>query len=71
MQPVLDKEAAARLKEAAEMGDVTELMTIAAEFSARSNQFAACKDRIVELADDFDFDGIEEIVKQLENVADT
>lgn len=71
LPPDLAREAAARLKEAAEMGDVTELQAIADDFNARLNQFTAYRDRIVELADDFDFDGIADIVTQLEKMADT
>jgi len=67
LPPALAREAAARLKEAAEMGDVTELISIADEFNSRSDRFASYRDRIVELADDFDFESIAELVQRLEN----
>jgi PAS domain S-box-containing protein len=51
-------EAAARLREAAELGDVSGLAAIAEEMISRWKGFAPYRDRIVRLADDFDFDGV-------------
>jgi two-component system, sensor histidine kinase and response regulator len=58
LPPELAKEAAGRLREAAEMGDVSGLMAIAEELSSRCDAFAPYKMKITQLADDFDFDGI-------------
>ena len=58
LPPELAKEAAGRLREAADMGDVSGLMAIAEELSSRSDAFAPYKMKITQLADDFDFDGI-------------
>jgi HPt (histidine-containing phosphotransfer) domain-containing protein len=58
LPPELAKEAAARLREAADMGDVSSLMAIADEFLSRSVEFAPYQAKITQLADDFDLDGI-------------
>ena len=58
MPPELAKEAASRLREAAELGDVSGLAAIAEEMTSRWQGFAPNRDRITRLADDFDFDGI-------------
>ena len=63
--PELAKEAATRLREAAELGDVSGLAAIAEELTSRSPNFAPYRDRIAKLADDFDFDGILALVKEL------
>ncbi len=59
------KEAADRLREAADMGDVTSLMAIADEFLSRSAEFASYHAKIAQLADDFDLDGILALVNDL------
>ena len=71
LPPELAKEAAGRLREAADMGDVSQLAAIADEFLARSAEFAPYKAKITQLADDFDFDGIlilaNDLLKEEEN----
>jgi len=54
----LARETAKRLREATEMGDVSGLKTIAEEMISRSKDFSPYRDRIVQLADNFDFEGI-------------
>ena len=66
----LAKEAAGRLRDAADMGDVTELNAIAAEMRSRSTEFAPYSDQIDQLADDFDFDGVLELADRLEKMDD-
>jgi HPt (histidine-containing phosphotransfer) domain-containing protein len=63
----LAREAADRLKEAADMGDVDELIAIADDISARSPTFDSHRQQIVQLADDFDFEGIAKLAEALEN----
>ena len=58
LPPELAKEAAARLRETADMGDVSSLMAIADDFLSRSAEFAPYQAKIAQLADDFDLDGI-------------
>lgn len=62
----LAKEAAERLREAAELGDVSGVASIAGEMMLRSGDFAPYQRRIIKLADDFDFDGIIAIAAELE-----
>jgi two-component system, sensor histidine kinase and response regulator len=64
----LAKEAAGRLREAAEMGDVSGLAAIATEMASRSQDFAPYQGKIAKLADDFDFDGILELANDLEKI---
>jgi hypothetical protein len=64
----LAKEAAGRLRDAADMGDVSELAAIAEEFLGRSGEFAPYKAKIIQLADDFDFDGILLLASDLEKI---
>jgi PAS domain S-box-containing protein len=64
--PDLAREAADRLREAAEMGDVSGLTNIAGEMASRCEGFAPYQSKIAQLADDFDFDGILALTKELE-----
>jgi CheY-like chemotaxis protein/HPt (histidine-containing phosphotransfer) domain-containing protein len=66
LAPDLAREAATRLREAAEMGDVSALTEIAEELAARSKDFAPYQGRIAQLADDFDFEGILGLANDLE-----
>jgi PAS domain S-box-containing protein len=63
--PELAREAADRIREAAEMGDVTRIKSIAGECRSQSESFAPIADRIIDLTSDFDFDGILKIADQL------
>jgi PAS domain S-box-containing protein len=67
--PDLAGEAASRLREAAEMGDVSGLAAIAEEMTSRCEGFAPYRSRIAQLADDFDFEGILALADDLENMA--
>ncbi|MGB5747841.1 MAG: transporter substrate-binding domain-containing protein [Desulfobacterales bacterium] len=66
----VDKEAFRRLRDAAEMGDVTEVVSIADEIASQANSFSPYRAKIAQLADDFDFDGILQLADQLENAGD-
>ena len=68
LPPDLAREAAQRLREAAEMGDVSGLTAVCSELAAKSDAFAAHKTRIIRLADDFDFDGILKLADELEKI---
>ena len=54
-----------RLRADAEMGNVSALMTIAEELKARSDSCAPLSERIVQLAEDFDFEGILKLAGEL------
>jgi CheY-like chemotaxis protein len=65
--PELAKEAARRIKAAAEMGDVTELTSIAEELKNRSASCQPLSKLILQLAEDFDFDGILLLAAELDS----
>jgi len=67
LAPGLAREAARRLREAAEMGDVSALTEISEEMAARSKDFAPYFGRIARMKDDFDFEGILGLADGLEN----
>jgi CheY-like chemotaxis protein len=62
--PELSRTLADRIQAAAEMGDVTEIKSIAEELKAESAAMAPFCDDLIRLADDFDFDGIQKIVRE-------
>jgi two-component system sensor histidine kinase/response regulator len=64
--PELSKEVADRIKAAAEMGDVMQIRSIAADLVSESDAAAPFCNKIVQLADDFDFDGIQKFVCDLD-----
>ncbi len=66
----VDKETIRRLRDAAEMGDVTEVAAIADEIASQAPGFSPYRARIAQLADDFDFDGILQLTDKLGNLAD-
>ena len=67
--PEMAVEAARRIKEPAELGDVTQIKSIAEEFKSKSEAFAPLCDRFIQLAEDFDFDGISRSAGELEKLA--
>ncbi len=58
----LAQKAADRINAAAEMGDVMLIKSIADDLKSESNAVAPFCNRIVQLAEDFDFDGIQKIM---------
>ena len=67
--PNMAAEAISRIKEPAEMGDVTQIKSIAAELKTKSDALAPICDKFIQLADDFDFEGISKLVGELEKIA--
>jgi two-component system sensor histidine kinase/response regulator len=67
--PEMARKAADRIKEPAELGDITQIKSIAEELKSRSDAFAPFSDRFIQLADDFDFEGISSLVSELEKIA--
>jgi HPt (histidine-containing phosphotransfer) domain-containing protein len=59
------KEIANRIKAAAEMGDVIQIKSIAEELKSESDAMAPFCDELVRLADNFDFDGIQKFMLEL------
>ena len=61
-------EAASRLRDAAEMGGISGVVSVVHDLESRSSTFAPYKDRIVQLAEDFDFDGVLEAALDFEEM---
>ena len=57
---------AKRIRDAAEMGDVMTLNAIAAEIRTHSDSCAPLSKQIVQLAEDFDLDGIQKLADALD-----
>ena len=64
--PELTMQITGRIREAAEMGDVSQVNLIAEEMKSQSESLAPVCDQFIQLAADFEFDGILELVKELE-----
>ena len=65
--PELKKKATDSIKAAAGMGDVMKIKSIAEELKAESDAMAPFCDDLIRLADDFDFNGIQKIVLELDS----
>jgi hypothetical protein len=65
----LARQTAERLREAVDMGNITELKTIAAGLESESDQYSSFSSTILKLAEDFDFDDIVKLVAELETQA--
>jgi two-component system sensor histidine kinase/response regulator len=61
------KEATDRIKVAAEMGDVMQIKLIAEELMSKSEAVAPFYDKLIRLAEDFDFDGIQKFMLELDS----
>ena len=65
LAPVLAKKTADRINEAADMGDVMQIKSIAQELRSESDAMAPLCDKLIDLAEDFDFEGIQKILREL------
>jgi CheY-like chemotaxis protein len=65
VSPELPIETVRSIRTASEMGDVLEIKSIAAELKSGSVDFVPVCDKLIQLADDFDFDGILKLAKEL------
>ena len=59
----LPQKEADRISAAAEMGDVMQIKSIAEELKSESEAMVPFCNRMVQLAEDFDFDGIKKFVE--------
>jgi polar amino acid transport system substrate-binding protein len=66
----VDSAAIGRLRDAAELGDVTEVVAIAEEIALQARAFSPYKEKVIQLADDFDFDAILQLADQMEKSDD-
>jgi two-component system sensor histidine kinase/response regulator len=62
----LARDIAKRIREAAEMGDVTTLSAIAAEIRDQSDSCLPLSTQIIQMAEDFDLDGIQKLADALD-----
>jgi signal transduction histidine kinase/DNA-binding response OmpR family regulator/HPt (histidine-containing phosphotransfer) domain-containing protein len=62
----LAQDIAKRIRDAAEMGDVTTLNAIAAEIKTHSDSCIPLSNQIVQLAEDFDLDGVQKLAGALD-----
>jgi len=65
--PELMKEATERIKAAAELGDVTQIKTIAEELKSKADTMVPFCDNLIQLAEDFDLDGIQTFLVELDS----
>jgi CheY-like chemotaxis protein len=65
--PELAQKVADRINAAVEMGDVTQIKAIAEELKSESDAVAPFCDELISLAEDFDFNGIQKIVLELDS----
>ena len=63
----LSQDIAKRIRDAAEMGDVTNLNAIAEEIKDQSDSCMLLSKQIVQMAEDFDLDGIQKIADDLDS----
>jgi CheY-like chemotaxis protein len=63
--PELIKKVTESIKAAAEMGDVAQIKSIAEELKSESEAVAPFCDEFIRLAEDFDFDGIQKFILEL------
>ena len=61
----LAQDTARRIRNAAKMGDVMLLVAIAEALKSQSEDYVPLSDNIIQLAEDFDFDGIGRIASKL------
>ena len=61
------KEATDRIKVVAEMGDVMKIKSIAEELISESEAVAPFYDKLVRLAEDTDFDGIQKFMLEFDS----
>jgi PAS domain S-box-containing protein len=64
--PGIDADITAGLRAAAEWGDVSELTALARGLSTGSKELSAAGDRILRMAEDFDFEGILKLVAEFD-----
>ncbi|MDJ0818516.1 MAG: PAS domain S-box protein [Desulfobacterales bacterium] len=61
----LESEVTEQLKAAAEMGDVMQVASIAKDLKADNQSIAPFCDKLIQLAEDFDFDGIQGLLEKV------
>ena len=65
LPPELAKNTAERIREAADMGDIGRLKSIAEDLTSQMSEFSAVGDKIIKLAEEFDFEGLTKLADDL------
>jgi HPt (histidine-containing phosphotransfer) domain-containing protein len=65
LPPEQAKKAAERIMDAIEMGDVSQIKSIAEALASESDAFSPVCNKLIQLAEDFDLDGIMSLARQL------
>lgn len=63
--PELAREVSAGIRDAADMGDITQLKSIAAQLRSQNDAFSPISDKIIACADNIDFEGIIALADEL------
>jgi HPt (histidine-containing phosphotransfer) domain-containing protein len=66
LPPELARNAAKRIRDAADMGDVTQLKFVAEELTSQTQSFSPIGKKIIQFAEDFDFDAMNQLADILE-----
>ena len=69
MTAALAKQTVERIRDAVEMGNVAELKSIAEDLRSRSAEFAQLGSTMLQMAEEFDFEGIEKLAAEMESRA--
>jgi signal transduction histidine kinase/CheY-like chemotaxis protein len=69
LPPDLARRMSERLQDAAEMGNVSDLKAIAKELIAESDTYAGISEKITQLAENFDFDGLIQLSGELKSAS--
>jgi len=69
LPPDVAQDAAKRMRKAADMGDVTQLKFMAQELTSQTQSFSPIGKKIIQLAEEFDFDAIKQLADKLEKQA--
>ena len=64
--PELARQVSAGIRDAADMGDITQLKSIAAQLRSQGDAFAPISEKIIQCADNIDFEGIASLADELE-----
>ena len=67
LPPEVIKELVNGIQEAVEMGDLKQISSIAGDLKSRSKSMVPICNRLIQLAEDFDFDGISKMVAEMDN----
>jgi CheY-like chemotaxis protein len=67
MPPDLARQTAGQLLAAVDMGDITDLKSIAEALKSKSESYTSFSEKITHLAENFDFDGIKQLADELES----